>query len=221
MGASTPTCPNASHNRSAENLSYSWRMLGGSSYWHSEPVQHPCRCQSNAVNQRPHEHSCLNGRSGSVMPVSRQDEREALWTERTCTERALDIFIAVRPVASAVSVGLPPSPESRRRTVGSINEQITNAVNRTTRGFPSGEHKRRIPAFYRNLSRAAPIRANRMAWAVFRSMSLMTEFRTKMFFMMRSFTRSYGRGSTGRCFGRSPRARPPAWNRCRPPYRSG
>lgn len=122
MGASTPTCPNASHNRSyARNLSYSWRMLGGSSYWHSEPVQHPCRCQSNAVNQRPHEHSCLNGRSGSVMPVSRcrmsvESSLDGTDLHRT---RALDIFITVRPVASAVSVGLPPSPESRRRTVGS------------------------------------------------------------------------------------------------------
>lgn len=122
MGASTPTCPNASHNRSyARNLSYSWRTLGGSSYWHSEPVQHPCRCQSNAVNQRPHEHWDLNGRSGSVMPVSRcrmsvESSLDGTDLHRT---RALDIFITVRPVASAVSVGLPPSPESRRRTVGS------------------------------------------------------------------------------------------------------
>ena len=120
MGASTPTCPNASLNRSyARNFSYSSRP-GGSSYWHSEPVQHPCRCQSNAVNQRPHEHWDLNGRSGSVTPVSRcrmnvESSLDGTDSRRTC---ALDVFIIVRPVVLVVSVGLPPSPESRRRTVG-------------------------------------------------------------------------------------------------------
>ena len=122
MGASTPTCPNASLNRSyARNLSYSWRTLGGSSYWTCEhPLQHPCRCQSNAVNQRPHEHWDLNGRSGSVTPVSRcrmnvESSLDGTDSRRTC---ALDVFIIVRPVVLVVSVGLPPSPESRRRTVG-------------------------------------------------------------------------------------------------------
>ena len=120
MGASTPTCPNASLNRSyARNFSYSSRP-GGSSYRYSEPVQHPCRCQSNAVNQRPHEHWDLNGRSGSVTPVSRcrmnvESSLDGTDSRRTC---ALDVFIIVRPVVLVVSVGLPPSPESRRRTVG-------------------------------------------------------------------------------------------------------
>lgn len=226
MGASTPTCPNASLNRSyARNLSYSWRTLGGSSYWHSEPVQHPCRCQSNAVNQRPHEHSCLNGRSGSVAPVSRcrmnvESSLDGTDLRRTC---ALDVFITVRPVASAVfrrssSITRIAPPNSWLP----MNEQIANAATRTARGIPVRRTQAPNTSVPTAISiRAAPIRANRMAWALSRSISLMTESRRKMVFVMCSFTRPYARESTGRCFGRSPRARPPAWNRCRPPYRSG
>lgn len=134
-------------------------------------------------------------------------------SRRTC---ALDVFVTVRSNWSSSITRIAP-PNSWLP----INEQITNAATRTAKGIPVRGTQAPNASVPTAISiRTAPACANRMAWALSRSMSPMTESRRKMVFVMCSFTRPYARESTGRCFGRSPRARPPAWNRCRPPYRS-